>query len=352
MFPRDYEESRTRFARMAERLGARYRRYPHDEAGSSGALSTDIACLGPSDAATLVVIASGTHGVEGYAGAACQLHFMESWPARHADNGIAYLLVHAVNPWGYQHDRRVTPEGIDLNRNFVDFPLPPGAPSAYRAYHERLIDGFRPSPRGWWNEIRLLSSALTAQRRRQLQAAITAGQYDCPDGLFYGGAAPARSRVVWESIVRAHAAGRERAVLLDIHTGLGRRGSGQLLSYLPPSAPAFREMAGWFGGELTSMQDGGAVSAAVEGTLTAGFDRLVGGGGRAIGLEFGTAPALSVLNALRADHWYRSKAPARTGAARRRMKAAFVLEDPRWQRAVLARFDDVMQRLAAALAHG
>jgi hypothetical protein len=357
-FPASYQESRARFARTAAQLGAAYRQFRHDQDDQAlpTALSTDVAYLGPADAATLIVIASGTHGVEGYAGAACQLHFMETWQSRFAASGVAFLLVHAVNPWGYLHDRRVTPEGVDLNRNFVDFPLPHAAPSAYRRYHARLVDDFRPLPRGWWNELRLLASALTARRRRQLQAAVTAGQYDCPDGLFYGGAAPTRSRIVWDEIVRTYAAAREHAVLLDIHTGLGERGAGELISYLPPSAPAFREMSGWFDGELVSMQDGESVTAAVDGTLTAAFDRTVGDGGRAIGLEFGTRAPLSVLNALRADHWYHNNADslpqAMRGDARRRMKAAFLLSDPDSQHAVLARFDQVMRQLVAALAPG
>ena len=85
-------------------------------------------------------------------------------------------------------------------------------------------------------------------------------------------------------------------------------------------------------------------------------DRAVDGESYAIGLEFGTCAPLSVLNALRADHWYHNHAgslpPAMRDFSRRRMKAAFALADPQWQRAVLARFDQVMRQLTAALAPG
>lgn len=35
-------------------------------------------------------------------------------------SGIAVLYVHALNPYGFSHIRRVTQENVDLNRNFQD----------------------------------------------------------------------------------------------------------------------------------------------------------------------------------------------------------------------------------------
>lgn len=356
--PGSYLESRDRFRELGARAGAKQQCFFHDDDAdddtASPRLSTDTAYLGPADAQTLVVIASGTHGVEGYAGAACQFRFMQGYAARHASDGLAYLLVHAVNPWGFFHDRRVTPEGIDLNRNFVDFPVTHDA--GYAAYHELLVTRFRPLPRGWWNEARLLSHALTRARRQALQAAITSGQYAYPDGLFFGGAAPARSRLVWEDIVHRFACGRRRAMLLDLHTGLGKRGTGELISYLPSGAAAFVQMARWFGGDLKSMAGGDSVSAAVEGTLTAAFDRAVAGQSYAIGLEFGTCAPLPVLNALRTDHWYHNNAnrlpPSERERARREMKAAFAADDDAWCRQVADRFDQVMAQLVRGLSAG
>lgn len=352
--PSGYLQSRARFQALGERIGAPERCFVHaDAAGEGAGWSTDTLYLGPPDAPTLVVIASGTHGVEGYAGAACQFRFLETYRDRFAGRNIAYLLVHAVNPWGYLHDRRVTPEEVDLNRNFIDFPAAAEAPSGYAGYHRLLVTEFQPLPRGLGNELRLLLNGLTRQRRRQLQAAITAGQYDCPDGLFYGGAAPTVSRRVWEQILRTYVGDRQQAVLLDIHTGLGKYGSGELISYLPDNAAEFRHMAGWFGGSLKSMASGESVSAAVEGTLTAGFDRACAGPSYALGLEFGSRSALAVLYAMRFEQWQRNHAgqlPAgQRDKARRLMKNAFAPAEPQWCRLVLARFEQVMTQLAAAL---
>lgn len=353
--PSDYCESRQTFRALAARLGAKVRSFVCDGENDGTGLTTDVTYLGPEAAPTLVIIASGTHGVEGYAGAACQFRFMETYPARsahsarHASSGIAFLLVHAVNPWGFHHDRRVTREGVDLNRNFVDFPVAASVRSAYDAYHSMLVSNFRPLPRGIWNEMLLLTHGLTRTRRRRLQTAVTGGQHSHPDGLFFGGTAPVQSRRVWEEILREHVTGCERAILLDIHTGLGAWGVGELISTLPSGDPDFREMSRWFGGSLHSMADGDAVSAAVAGTLTAGFSRVVPCKSYAIGLEFGTRNPLAVLNALRADQWYHNNASRLSARerewARRKMRNAFAMADQQWLDKVIARFDEVMQQL-------
>ena len=356
MIPADYLASRAGFIERAKRLGVTPLQFLHETEDDGVTLTTDVVYLGPADADTVVVITSGTHGVEGYAGAACQFRFMERYRDHFAYNSIAWLLVHAVNPWGYFHDRRVTRENVDLNRNFVDFPIAARGACEYARYHELLVTRFRPLPHGLWNEIRLLSNALTPSRRRQLQAAITSGQHTFADGLFYGGTAPTTSRMLWEEIVRTFVAWRRRAVLLDIHTGLGKHGTSELISYLPASSPAFRKMNDWFGGTLKSMASGESVSAAVEGTLTAGFDRMASGESCAIGLEFGTCAPLKVLNAMREDQWYRNNATSLSQAdrerARRRMKEAFIGSDQAWCDSIITGFEDTIVQLARGLASG
>lgn len=283
------------------------------DAGAT-ALTTDTAYFGAVDAPTLIVISSGTHGVEGYVGAACQFRFMQREAHRTLPPHVGVLLVHAVNPWGYLHDRRVTEEGIDLNRNFIDFSeaLPS---SAYQRYHAQLVDDYRLMPFGLYNRLQLLCHVAGAGRRRRLQAALTAGQYDTPGGLFFGGPAPSRSRLVWEGILRQYGQHRDEALLLDIHSGLGKCGHGELISDLPSASSRFSRLARWFGDEVRSMADGASVSTPLRGTLTSAFADTIGVPADAVGLEFGTRAPLHVLDALRADHWAASK-PASTASRR------------------------------------
>lgn len=360
MLPLDYEDSRRRFLMLAAAAGAAVRSFPLRQAGADAPpLFTDTALLGPDDARALLVIASGTHGVEGYAGAACQFHFLQHHAQRHAASGMAFLLVHAVNPWGYAHDSRVTEEGIDLNRNFVAFPRPAGraaADEAYGRFHRLLVEDYRPFPRGLLNEIKLLSHGVSTGRRRRLQQAVTAGQHAYPQGLFYGGHAPAQSRMTWEQIMHALVEPYPTALLLDLHTGLGRRGCAELMSELAHRDADFQTMSRWLGGRVKSMADNESVSAPLSGTLTAAFMES-GCGGRkryAVGLEFGTCSPLTVLNALRADQWLRNHAGEAPRKERQRIQAmmrrAFCVSDSRWLAQITTHFEETVSQLLAGLA--
>jgi len=352
--PTGYFQSRDTFLDSGRGLGASVASFAHEpDADTTAPLSTDVAFIGPRNAEAIVVLSSGTHGIEGYAGAACQFRFIDRYPSFYAHSKIAYLLVHAVNPWGFLHDRRVTRENIDLNRNFIDFESAVRPSSGYARYHDRLIADYQPLPRGLWNELRLIGGALTPARWKAAQASITTGQYSHPQGLFFGGHGPSASRIIWEEIFRTYVAGYKHVVLLDIHTGLGKRGQGELISYLPVQSPRFKELSAWFSTGMRSMTAGESVSAAVEGTLTAACDRMTGARSYALGLEFGTKHPLAVLDALRADQWYQNNKHILSREVgeqvRRKMKDAFVITDPSWSTQLARRFDQVMDEIGLAV---
>ena len=77
----------------------------------------------------LLVTISATHGVEGFCGSGAQVDWLTLGGPEQLPAGVAALMVHAINPHGFAWLRRVTEEGVDLNRNFVDFtaPLPENA---------------------------------------------------------------------------------------------------------------------------------------------------------------------------------------------------------------------------------
>src|SRR5690606_23379879 len=86
----------------------------------------DIARIGPADAERVLLLVSGTHGVEGYCGSGCQLALLDLGVFDRLPEGTAVVLVHAINPYGFAWRQRLTEGHVDLNRNFVDFakPLP------------------------------------------------------------------------------------------------------------------------------------------------------------------------------------------------------------------------------------
>ena len=66
-----------------------------------------------------------------------------SCATRAADRGIALLLIHAVNPFGFSHLKRTNEDNIDLNRNFNDFATPYPDNPVYEQVHDLLV------PKAW-----------------------------------------------------------------------------------------------------------------------------------------------------------------------------------------------------------
>ena len=68
LFPLDYADARRRFVDMATEAGFAMTAYVHPgERGPGGeALACDVAYRGPEDARDILLVSSGTHGVEGF----------------------------------------------------------------------------------------------------------------------------------------------------------------------------------------------------------------------------------------------------------------------------------------------
>lgn len=361
-FSADYPEARQRFCSTAERAGAHLSRYllPERSGPQGGSLSIDVARLGAEHATDALVVISGTHGVEGLAGAGCQVGFLSDRLYEALPSSACALLVHALNPHGFAWLRRVNEDNVDLNRNFIDFSHPPPS-TAYEPLHVSLV------PTDWEGDVRVRADAalqqyMTTHGMRAFQQALTAGQYTRPDGLFYGGTAPTWSAQTLQQLLREQLPdGVHRVVVLDLHTGLGPTAYGEPI-LIPCARGDLARARAWFGCEVRSLvaeesvnaTGEESVSAELEGTLARGFqaalpDRAI----TFLGLEFGTRPVLEVLTALRTDHWVRARAPrdaVRSAAAQRLMRDAFYCETPAWQAAVCGRTADFVFRACRGLA--
>ncbi|HYB54998.1 MAG TPA: DUF2817 domain-containing protein, partial [Alphaproteobacteria bacterium] len=145
-FAADYRDAHAKFLAAAALAGGTLKSYPNPLKGPAGeALSTDVAFFGPEDAKKVLVTVSATHGVEGFCGSGAQVDWLLGPAAAALPRGAAMLFVHAINPHGFAWLRRVTEEGCDLNRNFVDFakPLPenPGYDELADAIVPRELSG-------------------------------------------------------------------------------------------------------------------------------------------------------------------------------------------------------------------
>lgn len=99
----DYATSRATLLAEAEAHGATFETHAHPLRGPVGGdLATDVARFGApvGQARTVVVVASGTHGVEGHGGWGLQRLLVDSGRLDALPDGVAVVLVHAVNPYG------------------------------------------------------------------------------------------------------------------------------------------------------------------------------------------------------------------------------------------------------------
>ncbi len=349
-FPTDYFAARAAFRVRAADAGQST--HPIAAPGPNGeALSIDSAYLGSPTPRQLLVITSGVHGVEGYAGSALQQLWLAEFAGElPADTGV--LLVHALNPFGFAHDRRANEHNVDLNRNALAvFPGP--ANPAYRSLDSWLNP---PSPAPRFDDFVWRAILLLRHGRAALTQAIAAGQYEFPQGLFYGGCEREPSLVIFAGLLAAaRFAGVQRVWHLDLHTGLGRTGRYQLLLEEPPATREFAHLTRGFGAQaVKSDHASNATHYSAYGILPA-LTRGVFANALTLAatLEFGTLGPAKLLRILRAEnrvHHYGARRSGDAARIRAQLRAALAPRDPAWRTAVIAGGRRIFTQLRALLA--
>ncbi|QXC62146.1 M14 family metallopeptidase [Aquihabitans sp. G128] len=348
-----YDAARARFLAAADAAGAVVQSHPFPDRGPSGEeLAVDVAWLGPADAADVIGIVSGTHGVEGFAGSLCQSRWLEAHGRALLPDGTAVLLVHAINPYGFAWVRRVNEDNVDLNRNFADFDDPPA-----NAGYDELAEALDPpslSPEALAVADTALLEYAGAHGMDGVQAAVSGGQYHHPTGIFYGGSGPVRSHRLLRELVRTRLFDARRVVLLDLHTGLGERAEVELISHAVPGTPDYERAVAWWGDRVASNTAGDSVSADLAGQWMAAAEAwLAPIEVTSIALEWGTVDSITVLQALRADNWlhhHGNPTGPEADPIKADLRAAFAPDDPEWVAAVYACFTTVLDQTFAALA--
>lgn len=353
-FAATYDEAREKFLSAAQRAGAVTVRHDNPLRGPrGGSLSTDVCWLGRSDASKVMVLISGTHGVEGFCGSGVQVDWLTRCGSAPLPNDTAVLLIHAINPHGFAWLRRVTEEGNDLNRNFLNAAHPPVDNTAYDAIADALVPPSLSGPIGDAAEARL-----NAYREKlgdlAYYRAISSGQYRHADGLFYGGGGPCWSNRTTHRIVADHLAGRSDIAVIDFHTGLGPFGYGDPITVYPPHDPGSDRVKAFWGDSVTEMLKGQTTSQVADGATHQGYMRALPAARLTLAtLEFGTYDRVSGHRALRGDHWLHKHGDP-LGTEARPIKAAlrrqFYPDVPDWQEAVLFRGDQVIRQALNGLA--
>ena len=305
------------------------------------ALATHAAWIGAADAPRVLVLIAATHGVEGYAGSAVQLDLRRLLAARQLalPAGVAILAIHALNPWGYAWDRRCDAEGIDLNRNFIDFSQAPPANPGYEALRDAFFLADPAASRA------RLEAYRQAHGQTAYEIALSGGQYSDPAGPFHGGSGPSHGRRVIESLMSRYRLAKRRLAVIDVHTGLGPYGYGEVICDHPPGGAGARTAQRWYGPACTLPAEGTSSSVPKLGLLDYAWHAIMDDHSGFVTLEFGTLGTDNLFDVLLAETrgWAAGPPadPVRNTLAAS-MRAHFCPADDLWREAVLFRARQVI----------
>ncbi len=346
-FQKDYATARDHFLAAAEARGFRQLRL-RAPAEESSELYVDFSMLKRNPKKLLLHI-SGLHGIEAYTGSAIQTKILkESLDAKLLAQGDhSILFIHGLNAFGMAFYRRTNANNVDLNRNFLKDKTKINPD--YEKFHPFLSPS---TPRAKYTSyFGFLFQLLGHGKERALQA-IASGQNTHPDGLFYAGTSLQREILHVVEFLRQHFPLTEEAYVLDVHTGLGKRGKEFLFGDSDAASFAtscFQRSLDFPAAKTESYQSAGMFSEALRAALPkTNWHYFL--------QEFGTIGNFAVLRALREENFAwknRFKDPRALTKAGDKLYLAFNPSDPTWQEASLAlglkRFMQLNQSLAASV---
>ncbi len=353
-FAQSYRQARTLFRSTAEAAGLALHAHRHPLVGRDGEeLAIDVARFGAAQADRLLIISSGCHGVEGFCGSGVQVALLRS-PLFHAEAaaaGVGVLYVHALNPWGFSWWRRTTQENVDLNRNFLDFSQPLPRNAGYTELARALVPTTWPPPPAAEQAI---ADFVARDGMRAFQTAVSSGQHDDADGLFFGGVNPSWSHQAWRHLLHDQATTCSQLAWIDLHTGLGPAGHGERIFSARDDDATLARARAWWGPEVTSIYDGSSTSARLSGmAFEAIYDECPQARYTGMALEYGTLPLDGVLRALRADQWLENHpeaTPDQHAAIKRQTRDAFYTDTPEWKQRILEQGEAAARQAVAGLA--
>jgi hypothetical protein len=350
VFPISYAAARQRWLEQLSGLSVvtQHRPYPCQGTGPNGeALVTDTVWIGADDARKLVVVIGGTHGIEGFAGSAVEidhLHLLASGIVT-LPSETALLLIHALTPWGYAWQRRCDADGVDLNRNIVDFSGKlPENPGYERLRHALFLSDAE-------QRKLILAEFEQTYGRVTLEQAISAGQYIDPDGPFYGGKRASHGRHVTENLIKTYDLRKRDLAVIDVHTGLGPYGYGEIICDHQPDSAGTAVAHRCYGDSVTLPLLGTSSSVPKTGLLDYAWHAIMNERSCYITLEFGTFSTGQLFEVLLRDHQLWAEPDNRLARLEHSclMRSHFCPDDPAWKEMVLFRARQVLAQAMRGL---
>ena len=312
-------------------------------------LFTDVALIGNKECGTVIVLISGTHGVEGFFGSAAQTGLLHEGIASNLPPDTSILMIHALNPFGFARVRRFNEDNIDVNRNFLDH----SKPHLKNHEYEKMSKFFAPKSMNILSRIffwpRLLWYKATGQTEA-IQQAFSGGQYSYPKGLFYGGTFETWSNLTIRSIVDRYLSDARRVIIIDFHTGLGTYGDYEMIMQHPEESITYRRAVAIWGSEKVitthdAESDPGEQSdaddlffAELSGPMKLIFPGLLPNAEvTAVTMEQGASTSTKVFLALREENWLHHYGDSTTNNGKRtkaKLLQTFYPDDDEWREMV------------------
>lgn len=176
----------------------------------------------------LLILTSGVHGIEGYAGSALQQMVLAELLNHPNSQGMGILLVHGMNPFGFKHTRRVTEHNIDLNRNcYHELDHLSLGNQGYNKLYHMLNPVGKANPHSLRNRffVWVAIEKIVRESMPALRQAILQGQYEHPAGLYFGGKELEPQVNAFTKVLRDAATGYDTLFCIDLHTVFGQRGT-------------------------------------------------------------------------------------------------------------------------------
>jgi hypothetical protein len=329
-FSPDYATARERFRAAASGADATLHSLPLSANGPAGeALTIDIAWRGSREPERVFLHICGLHGVEAYTGSAVQLALLETAPPLGGADAIVF--VHVLNPYGMAWLRRTNEGNVDLNRNFLlNGESWSGAPALYRELDPLLNPRSPPS-----SDAFALRAAAAALRHgyRAVKDAIAEGQYEYPNGLFFGGASLQPGPALLIEWLRTHLRSAQYVFALDLHTGLGRSGTDTAIPETRVNVTPIAALETALERKLTDVSRP-SVAYRVRGSMGAALPLVLAPVRMDCVLqEIGTYGPLTVLHALREENrWHFFGAGDIAHPAKQRLREALCPAAAEWRR--------------------
>lgn len=234
-FPKNYDESRKHFKQQTQKLQAQIGEWKIPGKVDDDLFVDHAYWPAVEKAETLLVITSGIHGSETYAGSAILKMFMtELFPQMDRKN-MGVFLVHAMNPFGFKHHHRTTEAGVNLNRNFS---------VSGELFKTKNIESSK------MHDIFYNRKPVTSEKSHFLQSmnmkgnsvyfgelsldqftkAVAPGQFDSANNLEFGGTGLEPQTKYLIEKMRTLMPLYNDVVGLDLHTGLGDKNRLHLLT--------------------------------------------------------------------------------------------------------------------------